>query len=80
LFNHAVERYNSDQMADAANALGKFIETHPDDPEALFLLGMAEYNIGQIENAKINLARYLELAPDGPDAALAKEMLKYAAQ
>jgi hypothetical protein len=46
----------------------------------LFLLGMAEYNIGQIENAKINLARYLELAPDGPDAALAKEMLKYAAQ
>jgi len=80
LFNHAVELYNSDQMADAANALNKFVEAHPDDPEALFLLGMAEYNIGDTENAKKHLARFVELAPDNPDAGLAKEMLKYTAE
>jgi tetratricopeptide (TPR) repeat protein len=80
LFNHAVELYNADQMADAANALAKVIEAQPDDPEALFLLGMAEYNIGDTANAKIHLARFLELAPDSPDAALAKEMLEYASQ
>ncbi len=80
LFNHAVELYNADQMADAANALAKFVEAHPDDPEALFLLGMAEYNIGDTENAEKHLARVLELAPDSPDAALAKEMLKYAVE
>jgi tetratricopeptide (TPR) repeat protein len=80
LFNHAVELYNADQMADAANALAKFVEAHPDDPEALFLLGMAEYNTGDTENAEKHLARVLELAPDSPDAALAKEILKYAAE
>jgi tetratricopeptide (TPR) repeat protein len=80
LFNHAVELYNADQMADAANALGKIVEAHPDDSEALFLLGMAEYNIGDTENAKKHLARFLELAPDDPDATLAKEMLKYTAE
>ena len=67
-------------MADAANALAKFVEAHPDDPEALFLLGMAEYNTGDTENAEKHLARVLELAPDSPDAALAKEILKYAAE
>ncbi len=80
LFNHAVDLYNSDQMADAATALEKVVEAQPDDSEALFLLGMAEYNIGNTDNAKKHLARFLELAPDDPDAALVKEMLKYAAE
>ena len=80
LFNHAVELYNSDQMADAANALEKVVEAQPDDAKALFLLGMARYNLGDSEDAKKHLARFLELAPDDPDAALAKEMLKYAAE
>jgi len=80
LFNHAVELYNSDQMADAANALEKVVEAQPDDAKALFLLGMARYNLGDSEDAKKHLARFLELAPYDPDAALAKEMLKYAAE
>jgi tetratricopeptide (TPR) repeat protein len=80
LFNHAVELYNSDQMVDAANALEKVVEAQPDDAKALFLLGMARYNLGDSEDAKKHLARFLELAPDDPDAALAKEMLKYAAE
>ena len=80
LFNHAVELYNSDEMASAAVALEKVVELQPDDAKARFLLGMARYNLGETEDAKEHLTRFLELAPDDPDAALAQEMLKYASQ
>ncbi len=80
LFNHAVELYNADDMANAASVLEKVVEVRPDDAKALFLLGMARYNLGETDDAKQHLTRFLELAPDDPDAELAREMLKYAPQ
>ena len=77
LYNHAVELYNADEMASAADAFERVIAAKPEDARAHFLLGMAKYNIGQTEDAKTHLTRFLELAPDDPDAALAREMLRY---
>lgn len=80
LFNHAVELYNADEMANAAAALAKVIELRPDDAKAHYLLGMADYNLGKTDEAKAHLAKFVELAPDDPDAAVAREMIKYASQ
>ena len=80
LYNHAVELYNADDMANAAAALERVVELKPDDARAHFLLGMAKYNIGEADDAKQHLSRFLELAPDDPDAPLAREMLSYAGQ
>lgn len=80
LFNHAVELYNSDEMAGASAALTKVVELRPDDAKAHYLLGMASYNLGKTDEAKAHLSRFVELAPDDPDAAVAREMLKYATQ
>jgi tetratricopeptide (TPR) repeat protein len=78
LYNHAVELYNADDMANAAAALERVVELKPDDARAHFLLGMAKYNIGEADDAKQHLSRFLELAPDDPDAPLARQMLSYA--
>ncbi|PWB70580.1 MAG: hypothetical protein C3F15_13685 [Holophagae bacterium] len=77
LYNHAVELFNSNEMASAAAALERVVEAMPNDARAHFLLGMAKYNIGETEDAKKHLTKFLELAPDDPDAALAREMLSY---
>jgi len=77
LYNHAVELFNSNEMASAAAALERVVEAMPNDAHAHFLLGMAKYNIGEVDDAKTHLTRFLELAPDDPDAALAREMLSY---
>lgn len=78
LFNHAVELYNSDQMAGAAAAFERIVRLRPDDAKALYLLGMAEFNLGRAKEAVAHLKQFLELEPDSPDASIAKEMLKYA--
>lgn len=80
LFNHAVELYNADEMANAAAALERVVDLRPDDAKALFLLGMAEVNLGENEDATSHLTRFLELAPDDPDAEIAREMLKFVSQ
>jgi tetratricopeptide (TPR) repeat protein len=80
LFNHAVELYNADDMANAATVLAKVVELRPDDAKALFLLGMTEINLGRTTAASEHLTKYLELAPDDPDAAIAREMLSFASQ
>jgi tetratricopeptide (TPR) repeat protein len=80
LFNHAVELYNANQMADAATALTRVVEVQPDDAMAHYLLGMARYNLGETEDARKHLTRFLELAPNDPDAGIAREMLEYASK
>lgn len=78
LFNHAVELYNNDEMANAAAALEQVVEAHPEDAKARYLLGMASYNLGDMAAAREHLEAFVELAPEDPDAAVAREMLKYA--
>ena len=77
LYQLAVELYNSDQTAAAAQALERVIQVDPDHAKAHYLLGVAQFNTGQTETATEHLQRFLELAPDDPDAAIAKELLSY---
>jgi len=77
LFNRGVEHYDAGLYDDAAGLMNLVLQVRPDDPKAVFILGMASFNKGDTEAARTNLERFIELAPDDPDAAIAKELLSY---
>ncbi|MDX2435864.1 MAG: tetratricopeptide repeat protein [Acidobacteriota bacterium] len=77
LFTRGVEHYDANRFDQAIATMNLVLQAGPDDPRALFILGMAFFNNGDAETAKANLERFVELAPDDPDAAIAKELLSY---
>jgi tetratricopeptide (TPR) repeat protein len=77
LFKRGVEHYDAGLYDQAAGLMSLVLQVRPDDPKAIFILGMASFNKGNTEAARTNLERFVELAPDGPDAAIAKELLSY---
>lgn len=54
------------RFADADAALTKFLESSPDDPAALYLLGVSALQSGRASEAKTHLERALELNPAQP--------------
>ncbi len=77
LFKRGVEHYDAGLYDEAAGLMDLVLQVRPDDPKAVFILGMASFNKGDTEAARTNLERFIELAPDDPDAAIAKELLSY---
>ncbi len=77
LFKRGVEHYDASLYDEAAGLMNLVLQVRPDDPKAVFILGMAAFNKGDTEAARANLERFIELAPDDPDAAIAKELLSY---
>jgi len=77
LFKRGVEHYDASLYDEAAGLMNLVLQARPDDPKAIFILGMASFNKGDTEAARTNLERFIELAPDDPDAAIAKELLSY---
>jgi tetratricopeptide (TPR) repeat protein len=77
LFNRGAEHYDAGLYDEAAALMKLVLQVHPDDPKAVFILGMASFNKGDTEAARANLERFIELAPDDPDTAIARELLSY---
>ncbi len=77
LFKRGVEHYDAGLYDEAIELMGLVLQVRPDDPKAVFILGMAFFNKGDSEAARANLERFVELAPDDPDAAIARELLSY---
>ena len=77
LFRRGVEHYEASLYEEAAGLMGLVLQVRPDEPKAVFFLGMAFFNKGDREAARTTLERFIELAPDDPDAAIARELLSY---
>lgn len=77
LFKRGVEHYDASLYGEAAGLMEIVLQIKPDEPRAVFILGMAAFNTGDTEAATTHLERFIELAPDDPDAAIAKELLSY---
>ena len=54
------------QYADAEEALGRFIEHRPSDPEALYLMGRAHSGLGRPREAKEWMQRCVEAVRTAP--------------
>jgi tetratricopeptide (TPR) repeat protein len=78
LFARGVEHYDASQYTEAIALMNLVLQVRPDEPKAVFILGMASFNMGDTAAARVNLERFIELAPDDPDAAIATEILSYA--
>jgi tetratricopeptide (TPR) repeat protein len=77
LFNRGAEQYDAGLYDEAIGLMNLVLKVRPDEPKAVFILGMASFNKGDTEAARINLERFIELAPDDPDVAIARELLSY---
>jgi len=80
LFARGVEHYDAGLYDEAADLMNLVLQVRPDEPKAVFILGMASFNKGDTEAARVNLERFIELAPDDPDVAIARELLNYKSQ
>ncbi len=77
LFKRGVEHYDAGLYDEAAGLMELVLKVRPDEPKAIFILGMAAFNKGDTGSARAYLERFILLAPDDPDAAIAKELLSY---
>lgn len=77
LFKRGVEHYDASLYEEAVGLMNLVLQVRPDEPKAIFILGMAAFNQGDTETARANLERFIELVPDDPDAAIARELLSY---
>jgi tetratricopeptide (TPR) repeat protein len=54
------------QFADARDALGRFLDKRPSDPEALYLMGRAQFGLGDLRAAKEWMQRCVEAVRTAP--------------
>jgi tetratricopeptide (TPR) repeat protein len=77
LYESGVELFDHGDMAGAAAQLEGAIKLHPQDPNALYRLGLAYVNLDQKAKATETLEAFLAVSPDHPEASVAREMLAY---
>jgi tetratricopeptide (TPR) repeat protein len=56
----------ADQFEDARNALGRFLENRPSDPEALYLMGRAHAGLGHRREAASSMQACIEAVKTAP--------------
>jgi Flp pilus assembly protein TadD len=66
VLSEASRAIRESRHADAEGMLKAFLETNPDDPAALYLLGVCTLQVGRAAEAKVHLERALELNPAQP--------------
>ncbi|MDT5294240.1 MAG: hypothetical protein QOJ76_1120, partial [Acidobacteriota bacterium] len=54
------------QHADARDALERFLDRRPSDPEALYLMGRAEFGLGDLRGAREWMQRCVEAVRTAP--------------
>ncbi len=65
-----IDAIKAEDFATAKDVLTAAVESHPEDPQAVFYLGVAESALGEVEPAIEHLQKALELDPKLSDAAL----------
>ena len=71
LSTYAVELLQQRDYASAIPLLESLLGTDPDDPVALYNLGMAYSDMGRLDEAKRSLGKLVRLQPDNPNAVVA---------
>jgi tetratricopeptide (TPR) repeat protein len=54
------------QFADADDALTRFLDKRPSDPEALYLMGRAQFGLGNLREARVWMERCVEAVRTAP--------------
>jgi tetratricopeptide (TPR) repeat protein len=66
----AIKLQQSGRLAEARAIYEGFLETHPENPEALHLLGMTCAQLGDSRTGVACMRRAVEMCPDNPDFTL----------
>jgi len=74
-YNDGVKLWNDNKYADAKAKFEEAAKANPQNPDAQYMIGMANLNLNQIPAARAAFQSYLKIAPEGDKAAQVKTFL-----